>query len=287
MNLLIGGLAIGAIYALVAVGIVLVFRATNIVNFAQGELLMVGAYAYALLAQAGVPSSLAMAGALAVGAAFGLLCFLVTHVLLRRASDFGVVIGTLALLILLQSLARHLFTDDPRAVEGWLVGSAVVTIGNAVVTANALLTLGIVLVVSVMLYFWLHATLFGQAMRAVAEDHHRAALTGISVSRTLAVSWMMGGALAALGGVMLSPITGVFPTIGTTVLFAAFFATVLGGFHSLPGALVGGLLLGVVETYANVHFGGAYRNVVIFVVLVAVLVIRPQGIVGAFRLRDY
>jgi branched-chain amino acid transport system permease protein len=287
MSLLLGGLAIGAIYALVAIGIVLVFRATNIVNFAQGELLMAGAYGYALLLEVGVPSSVALIGALAAGALCGLLCFFVTHVLLRRASEMGVAIGTLALLILLQSVARLLFTDDPRAVEAWLVGGAVVPLGSAVVTANSLLTLAVTLVASVGLFWWLQSTLFGQGMRAVAENRLRAALTGISVPRTLAVSWMTGGALAALGGVMLAPITGVFPTIGSSVLFAAFFATVLGGFHSLIGALIGGLLLGIVETYANVYFGGAYRNIVIFVVLVAVLVVRPQGIVGMLRLREF
>jgi branched-chain amino acid transport system permease protein len=285
MSLLVGGLAIGAIYALVAIGIVLIFRTTNIVNFAQGELLMTGAYAYALLQEGGANTNVAFVGALAAGALCGLLCFVVTHVFLRRASEFGVGIGTLALLILMQSIARHLFTDDPRAVQAWLVGAAVVQLGATAVTANALLTLGITVVVSLALFAWLRSTLFGQAMRAVAESRPRAALTGISVPRTLAVSWMTGGALAALGGVMLAPITGAYPTIGSSVLFAAFFATVLGGFHSLIGALIGGLLLGLVETYANVYFGSAYRNIVIFVVLVGVLVIRPQGIVGIFRMR--
>lgn len=287
MSLLFGGLAVGAVYALVAIGIVLVYRTTNIVNFAQGELLMTGAYAYAILLEAGASSSVALVGALAAGAFFGLLCFFVTHVLLSRASELGVGIGTLALLILMQSIARHLFTDNPRSVEAWLVGPATVSIGATKLTANSLLTVAVTLVVSLVLFLWLQSTLFGQAMRAVAENRVRAALTGISVPRTLAVSWMTGGALAALGGVMLAPITGVFPTIGSAVLFAAFFATVLGGFHSLIGALVGGFLLGIVETYANVYFGGAYRNLVIFVVLVGVLTVRPQGIVGMFRLRTF
>lgn len=287
MSLLFGGLAIGAVYALVAIGIVLVYRTTNIVNFAQGELLMAGAYAYALLLEAGAPSTVALVGALAAGALSGLLCFFVTHVLLRRASELGVGIGTLALLILMQSVARHLFTDDPRSVEAWLVGPATVMVGSANLTANSLLTIALTLIVSGVLLWWLQSTLFGQAMRAVAENRARAALTGISVPRTLAVSWMTGGVLAALGGVMLAPITGVYPTIGSAVLFAAFFATVLGGFHSLMGALIGGFLLGIVETYANVYFGGAYRNVVIFVVLLGVLIVRPQGIVGMFRLRTF
>lgn len=285
MELLIGGLAIGSTYALVALGVVMVFRSTGIVNFAQGELMMIGAYAYILTAEMTDSAVVQLVAALAAGVAGGLVCFLVTHFLLRRAGEIGLVIGTLALLIFAQTGARLRYTDNPRNAPGWIFdGGEVSLLGNSV-SANSLLAFGVSTVVAAALLLWLRFTIVGHSVRAVAEDQWRAALSGVHVKIMLSMSWAIGGALAAIAGVLLSPVTGVFPTMGGQVLFPAFIAALLGGFTSLQGALLGGLVVGVVQTYAVVQVGGAFRDVIMFALLLAILLWRPTGLFRAARLR--
>lgn len=285
MELLIGGLAIGSIYALVALGIVMVFRSTGIVNFAQGELLMLGAFAYILTAEVTDSAVLQISAAVAAGAAGGLICFAVTHFLLSRATEIGLVIGTLALLIFAQTGARLLFTDNPRRAPGWIFDGDSITAFGTTLSANSLLAFGVSTLAAAGLLLWLRFTIIGHSVRAVAEDQWRAALSGVHVKLMLSMSWAIGGALAAVGGVLLSPITGVFPTIGGQVLFSAFIAALLGGFTSLAGALVGGLAVGVIQTYAVVQVGGAFRDVIMFALLLAILIWRPTGLFRAAQIR--
>lgn len=285
MELAIGGLALGAVYALVALGVILIFRATSVVNFAQGEILMIGAYAYTLTAERTDLAVVQLAVALAAGSAAGLVCFGVTHFLLKGAGAIVLVIGTLALLVFAQSTARLIFTDNPRRADAWLVGDRDVQILGATVAANSLTVLALTALAAVALLVWLGATTYGRSVRAVAEDQWRAALSGIHVRRMLAISWIIGGALAALGGVLLSPVTGVFPTMGAQIIFPAFIAALLGGFTRLDGALVGGLAIGLIQTYAVFYFGGVFRDVVMFSLLLLILLVRPQGLFGGARVR--
>jgi branched-chain amino acid transport system permease protein len=278
MDLLIGGLAIGAVYSLVALGIVLVYRATGVVNFAQGELVMVGAYCAVLAAQATGSSALEFIAAVGASAFCGLVFFLVTHFLLRGWSHMGVVIGTLGLLILLQSVARYLFTDIPLPAEGWLFGDTNVDLFGVSIAVNSLTILAGSTIVAIGLYVWEKTTIFGRSVLAAAEDPWRAALTGINVRTTLVVSWMMGGALAGFAGLLLGPLIGVFPTMGADLIFPSFIAAILGGFSSVPGAFIGGLLLGIIQTYAVVYLGGAWKEVASFAVLLIILLWRPTGL---------
>lgn len=287
MTILIGGIAIGAVYALVAVGLTLIFRATGVVNFAQGEMLMIGAYSYVLLAQRGLPPAVQMGGAILAGAAVGLIFFVVTRVLLRRAAEITVVIGTLAISILIQAGARLQFTDNPMRAEPWIFGERDLSLGGTTLSVNSLTIIVVTALVGIGLYLWFSRTLYGKAMRAVAEDPQRAALTGIPVRSMLLLSWVGGGIVAAIAGALLSPITGVFPAMGATVLFPAFIAAALGGFESVAGSLLGGVLLGVIQTLAVVGVGGIFRDVVTFLVLLAVLIWRPQGLFAAAAMRRH
>ncbi len=287
MNLLVGGIAIGAVYALVAIGLTLIFRATGVVNFAQGEMLMIGAYTYVLTAAAGMPAAVQLGAVVVAGSVTGLLFFFVTRVLLGRAAEIVVVIGTLAISILLQAAARLHFTDNPMRAEPWLFGDRDVSFAGATVSINAFTVVVATALVTAGLYFFFARTLYGKAMRAVAEDARRAALTGIPVRTMLALSWCGGGIVAAIAGVLLSPITGVFPAMGATVLFPAFISAAIGGFDSVAGALVGGLALGVLQTYAVVSVGGVFRDAITFAVLVAILIWRPQGLFAAARERSH
>lgn len=288
MSLLVGGIAIGAVYALVAIGLTLIFRATGVINFAQGEMLMVGAYAYVLLGEKGQGAAVQILGPIAIGALVGLLFFLVTRIVLRRAAEITIVIGTLAISILLQAAARLQFTDNPIRAVPWLFGDRDVSLGSGTtISINTFTVLAVTLAVFLFLQWLFTSTTYGKAMRAVAEDARRAAITGIPVNTMLAASWCIGGVLASVAGVLLSPITGVYPAMGASVLFPAFIAAAIGGFESVAGALFGGLLLGVVQTYAVVGVGGGFRDIITFAVLVGVLIWRPQGLFAAAALRTH
>ncbi|MGH7659414.1 MAG: branched-chain amino acid ABC transporter permease [Vulcanimicrobiaceae bacterium] len=288
MTLLVGGIAIGAVYALVAIGLTLIFRATGVVNFAQGEMLMVGAYTYVLLHDRGQNSIAQILGPIAAGAVVGLLFFVVTRILLKRAAEIVIVIGTLAISILLQAAARLQFTDNPIRAVPWLFGDRDVSLGaGTTVSINAFTVFAVTLIVFALLQWLIGSTMYGKAMRAVAEDPRRAALTGIPVNPMLALSWVAGGVIAAIAGVLLAPITGVFPAMGASVLFPAFIAAAIGGFDSVFGALFGGIALGVIQTYAVVGIGGAFRDVITLAALVAVLVWRPQGLFSGAALRTH
>lgn len=278
MDLLIGGLAIGSVYSLLAIGVVLIFRASGVVNFAQGEIMMVAAYAYVLVSQRVDAPALQLAAALGAGAAGGLLCFAVAHVLLPTSTRIAQVIGTLALLILLQAGSRYLFTDVPLRAEVWIFGERSVNVLGSSVPVNSIMILVVTTVATAALFYWQGSTLYGRAVRAVAEDPWRAALSGIHVRTTLAVSWAVGGVLAGVAGVLVSPLIGVFPTMGDNILLPAFIGAVMGGFSSILGALIGGLALGLIQTYAVVAFGGAMKEVVMFAVFLLVLLWRPTGL---------
>lgn len=281
MDVLVGSLAIGAVYALVAIGIVLTYRATGIVNFAQGELMMVAAYASLLVFERTGSAMLQLFAALVVGSLGGLTCFGLTHGLLAGSSAITLVIGTLGILIILQAGARWLFTDIPMRAEGWIVGDDNVSIFGTLVPANSLLVITLALVTAVTLIAWQERTTFGKAVLAAAEEPWRAALTGINVTLTLATSWALGGALAGLAGLLLAPVIGVFPGMGADVIFPAFIAAILGGFSSILGALIGGILLGLIQTYAVVYLGGTFKDVATFSFLLVVLLWRPMGLVRA------
>ena len=278
MSLFIGGLALGAVYALLAIGVVLVFRASGVVNFAQGEVMMVSAYAYVLVSQHFHNAALQLIVALAAGVLGGLLCFFVVHILLPASTRIAQVIGTLGILILLQAGARYLFTDVPLRAEVWIFGDRDFEIFGTRLPVNSVMILVLTTVAAAALFYWQGSTLYGRAVRAVAEDEWRAALCGIHVRTTLAVSWGVGGILAGIAGILISPLIGVFPTMGDNILLPSFIGAVMGGFSSILGALIGGLALGLIQTYAVVAFGGAMKEVVMFTVFILVLLWRPTGL---------
>lgn len=286
IELLVGGLAIGAVFALVAIGIVLSYRAAGVVNFAHGELMMVSAYAYVLVHDATGGSPMwELLAALGAGAAGGMLCYLLTALVLRGSAEITLVIGTLGLLILLQSSARHLFTDTPLRADSWLFQDLDLALLGTQVPANSVLIVVLSVVAAGLLMYWQRVTVFGQAVLAAAEDPWRAALSGIHVQSTLAISWLVSGMFAGLAGMLLGPVVGVFPTMGADIIFPAFIAAILGGFGSIPGALAGGLLLGLLQTLTVVYLGGAWKEVVMFAFLFVVLIWRPTGLIRLATIR--
>ena len=282
---LIGGLSVGSLYGLIAVGVALVYRTTGLVNFAQGELVAIGAYAYIFATAWGGSPLVTMLVALLSGMAAGAVFFLIIDVLLRHHQELRKVGATIALMTFIQGGARLLVTDRPQRAEAWLFGDSVVTLAGTSLPSNTLVILAVLTAIALGLYFWFSRTIMGKAMAAVAEDPLRAALSGIPVRKMLLLSWLVAGALAALAGVLISPATGVFPAMGGQVFLAATVGAVIGGLDSIFGAMLGGLLVGVVQTYAVISVGGAFRDLIVFGMLLAFLLFKPSGLFGSLRLR--
>ncbi len=286
MDNIIGGLAIGSVYALIGIGVVLIYRTTGIVNFAQGELVTIGAYAYVVATALGGSPALTMAAALLAGIVAGSVFYLIVHVLLRGRDRLSLVVGTLAVLVLIRGAARLIATDRPYRSETWLFGGGRVHLGGTLLAVNSLVVIGVTATAALALFLWFTRTMGGKLMLAVAEDPLRSAMSGIPVRRMLWLSWAATGALAALAGVLVSPGSGVFPMMGAHLFLAGVVGAVLGGFDSVVGAVVGGLIVGVLQTVAVVTVGGAWRDVVVFAVLMLVLLLRPAGLFGSRRLRQ-
>lgn len=285
MSNLIGGLALGSIYSLIAIGVVLVYRTTGLVNFAHGELLAIGAYAYIAASVWTASPLVTIAAAAASGMLAGAAFFFVVHVLLRGREELRLVVGTIALLTLIQGVARLIATDRPFRAETWLFADRTIAVGGAALPVNSLVIIAVLVVAAFGLFLWFSRTTFGKAMAAVAEDPLRSALAGIPVRAILLLSWAGGGALAAVAGVLISPITGVFPVMGAPLFLAAVVGAVIGGLDSILGAVVGGLLVGLVQTYAIIFVGGGLRDVVVFGLLMIFLIVRPSGLFGSRALR--
>jgi branched-chain amino acid transport system permease protein len=289
VTLLVGGLFLGAIYALVALGFVTIFRATGVINFAQGSLLLLGAYVIGRLHE-----SIGFWPAVLAGiAAAALVAVLVDHVLIRRvrAAD----LGTLAILtlgvdiLLLTELTRRIGTDVVSIGAPW--GADVVELAGVRVPASRVIAGAVALVLVAALGAAVKFTDWGIAMRSAAEDGETASLMGIRLNRVAAGAWGLAGALAAVGGVFLAS----FPAAGVTagagvVALAAIPAVVLGGFDSPPGAVVGGLLIGVVSVLCSGYqdelsfLGRGVGTVAPYVVMLLVLLVRPSGLFGTKEL---
>jgi branched-chain amino acid transport system permease protein len=288
-SLLVGGLFLGAIYALVALGFVTIFRATGVINFAQGSLLLLGAYVIGRLDAAIGFWPAVLAGI----AAAALVALLVDVLLIRRVRDAD--LGTLAILtlgvdiLLLTELTREIGTDVISIGAPW--GDDVVEVAGIRVAESRVLAGAVALVLVAALAAAVKLTDWGVAMRSAAEDGETAALMGIRLNRVAAGAWALAGALAAVGGLFLTsfPAAGVTGGVGLVAL-AAIPAVVLGGFDSPGGAVIGGLVIGVVSVLTAGYqdelsfFGRGIGTVAPYVVMLLVLLVRPSGLFGTREL---
>lgn len=291
---LVSGLALGANYALLAVGIVTVYAATGVLNFAQGAFMLVGAYlTFQLGSVWGFAFPLAVLVAMAVGA---LLSVLTGTVLMRRFGKhehFAAVMATVGLLFVGQALVAGVWGDDARNLgDPW--GLATVTFGGAVLPVAKLWTIVAASILLGAVFLLMSSTKLGLGMRAVVADEEAAMAQGISARSVSLLAWGLGGGMGALAGVLLATgASGVNSTLGVAA-FAALPAMVLGGMDSPLGALVGGLLMGMAQQFALVlqptvlePLGGAFPSVLPYFILLAVLLIRPQGIFGSTAVRRF
>lgn len=275
---LVGGLSFGAIYALVAIGFSLVYRTMGLVNFAHGDILMIGAYlASTFYLTAHLNFWIALVAGIVLTAVLGLVIERVLRPLERKDIDL-MLIGTIGFGIVLEAVATIIWGTTGRAVPTPFGGSPLVIAGVRIRPYD-IAVMAIMIVATIGLVQFLHHTRRGAAMQAVAMDPDAATSVGVHVGRSNAIAFAIGAGLAALAGGLAGPMLYVSPTMGGSLGIKAFAAAIIGGFGNIPGAVVGGLSIGVLDSFVSGHAQG-YSDLVVFLVFTVFVMIRPTGIFG-------
>lgn len=278
LQTLVGGLGTGAIYVLVALGFSLVYRTMGLVNFAHGDILMIGAYVGATFF---ISSRLPFAVAIGIAIVFNAILGLVIERILRplENKDFDLMlIGTIGFGTMLEAIAMIIWGTAGQAVPS-PVGNAPLNLGGVLIDKWRAIIILVAAVASVLLWLFLEKTKTGAAMQASAMNHEEATALGVNVGRSNALAFAIGSALAALAGGLAGPVLYVSPTFGSSLGIMGFAGAVLGGLGSIKGAIVGGLAFGVIYSIANGIFQG-YADVAAFVVFAIIVTVRPSGIFG-------
>jgi branched-chain amino acid transport system permease protein len=278
LHQILSGLATGGIYASVALALVMIYQATHLVNFAQGELAMFATYIAWSLIQAGVPYWAAFFLTVAIAFALGVV---IERVIVQPVEDkpiLAVVIVFIALLVILNSLAGWIFTYTIKPFPSPFPSAPL--FGNSYVTSHELGSIGVTLVVLALIFVFFRFTPLGLAMRAAAQNPVSSRLVGIRVGWMLALGWGLAAAIGAVAGIMVAPTVFLEPNMMSGILLYAFAAALLGGIDSPGGAVLGGFIVGVLENVIGSLIGTELKLTVALVLIVGVLVIRPSGLFG-------
>ena len=283
MTTFIDGLSLGSIYALIALGYTMVYGIAKMLNFAHGDIIMVGAYAILTTLNLGGHPILAAIAAIIICTAMGVITEKVAYKPLRGASPLAVLITAIGVSYLLQSVAQLIFGSKSQTVTIGNYGT--VNLGSAQVNVATLLTLLIGAIIMISLQIFVKKTRLGRAMLAVSEDRGAAQLMGVNVNMIITTTFAIGSALAAFASLFyLMQIPSVSPTLGAMPGIKAFTAAVIGGIGSIPGAMLGGMLLGVVEKISlSIPVLAPYTTAVEFALLIVILLVRPIGLLGKKR----
>ena len=280
---IINGLHIGSIYALVALGYSMVYGIVKLINFAHGDIIMVGAYAaYVLLVLCGLPVWVAVIGSIVFCALAGVLIERIAYrrLLVKEAPRISLLITAIGLSIFLQNLFQLIFTSSGKSFPS-IFNYEPIVMGERQVSIVSLITIVTTVVLMVLLQLLVKKTRLGKAMRAVSEDAGAAKLMGINTNSTVSWTFAIGSGLAAVGAVLYSasyPL--IDPYMGSMLGLKAFVAAVLGGIGSIPGAMIGGLIMGVAESLTKGYISSTLSDAVVFGILIIVLLLKPSGIMG-------
>ncbi len=285
INLLIAGLAYGSVYALVALGFVLIYNAVGVVNFAQGEFVMIPSFiAIVILEWLNLPSPwsfiLAYIATLGVAAVFGIIFQRVAYYPLRNRSFLPVVISTIGASILLQNSSLIIFGAQPRRPSTIFALGETWDFGSIHIVPQYIVIIGATLLMVAFQYFLFERTTLGKRLQATAQDKQTARLMGIRVDRMIIYTFIYSAILGAVAGILISPLIPVTIVMGSGLALKAFCATIVGGFGSVPGAILGGLVLGLAEKFAARYVSSDYEQGFAFIILIAVLLFLPQGLFG-------
>ena len=278
------GLSLGSVYAIIALGYTMVYGIAKMLNFAHGDIIMVGAYVALLsMTQAGMPPAAAVLAAAVICTVLGVVIERIAYKPLRNASSsLAVLITAIGVSYLLQNLALLIFGANPQTFSSVITWKGLTLAeGELSISGVTIVTIAVCIVIMIALVTFVQKTKPGQAMRAVSEDKGAAQLMGINVNGTIALTFAIGSALAAIAGVLLcsaypslTPYTGAMPGI------KAFVAAVFGGIGSIQGAFIGGLLLGIIEILGRAYISSQMADALVFAVLIIVLLVKPTGLLG-------
>ncbi len=283
LSYLINGISLGSVYAIIALGYTMVYGIAKMLNFAHGDVIMVGSYiVFIAVNQMGMPPLLAIVVSMVLCTLLGIVIERFAYKPLRSASSLAVLITAIGVSYLLQNLALLIWGADPKSFTS-VVGLAPVQLadGRLVISGETIVTIVVSAIIMAGLIFFVNNTKMGRAMLAVSEDKGAAQLMGINVNSTIAMTFAIGSALAAVAGVLLcSAYPTLQPTTGAMPGIKAFTAAVFGGIGSIPGAFVGGILLGVIEIMSKAYISTQLADAIVFAVLIIVLLVRPTGLLG-------
>jgi branched-chain amino acid transport system permease protein len=277
---LINGLQTGSVYALVALGYSMVYGIIKLLNFAHGDIIMVGAYmVYFAIASFALPPIVAIILAVGVSTLLGVLIEKVAYTPLRSAPRLSLLITAIGVSFLLENGAQLVFGADQKSMRSMITGT--VSMGSIKISMAAVVTIVVSVAIMILLTFVVNKTKMGKAMRAVSEDMGAAQLMGISLNRTISMTFAMGSALAGVGAVLyLCAYPQASPTMGSMLGIKAFVSAVLGGIGSIPGAMIGGFAIGILEALVAAAGFSMWKDAAVFLVLIIVLLFKPTGFLG-------
>ena len=279
---LINGLSLGSIYAIIALGYTMVYGIAKMLNFAHGDVIMVGAYiAFCGMQYWGIPVIPAILIAMAACTLLGITIEGLAYRPLRQATSLAVLITAIGMSYLLQNTALMIWGANPKSFPTTFINNSSIRIGSLNISVATIITILTSVVIMTALTLFTAKTKMGKAMRCVSEDRGAAELMGINVNRTISVTFAIGSALAAIAGVLLCSSYPILqPTTGSMPGIKAFTAAVFGGIGSIPGAMLGGILLGVIEIFGKAYISTELGDAIVFAVLIIVLLVKPAGLLG-------
>ena len=276
----INGLNIGSIYALIALGYTMVYGIAKLINFAHGDVIMVGAYISFISMKFGLPWWLAVIISIVACAVLGVVMEKVAYKPLRNASRISLLITAIGISYLLQNLFQLIFGANPQPYHAFITLPAL-NLGGISIQANYYITFSVSVLLMILLTLFVNKTTMGKAMRAVSEDEGAAKLMGINVDTTISLTFAIGCALAAIAGILYANCYPMInPTLGSLPGIKAFIAAVLGGIGSIPGAVIGAFILGMVEAMTKAYNSSQLTDTIVFAILILMLVFKPAGILG-------
>ena len=279
---LINGLSLGSIYAIIALGYTMVYGIAKMLNFAHGDVIMIGAYiAFCGLQYWGIPPVLAILLAMVFCTVLGVTIEGFAYRPLRQATSLAVLITAIGMSYLLQNIALMIWGANPKSFPTTFINGSNFRLGQLSISSATLFTIAANVIIMVTLTLFTSKTKLGKAMRCVSEDRGAAELMGINVNRTISLTFAIGSALAAIAGVLLCSSYPILqPTTGSMPGIKAFTAAVFGGIGSIPGAMLGGVLLGVIEIFGKAYISTELGDAIVFAVLIIVLLVKPAGLLG-------
>ena len=283
LQYLINGISIGAVYAIIALGYTMVYGIAKMLNFAHGDVIMVGAYiSFCVTNYLGLPAIVSILAAMVVCTVLGIVIEGLAYKPLRGTSSLAVLITAIGVSYFLQNAAQLIWTSNSKNFTSVVTMEPIRLFdGQLLITGEVLLTICVSVLVMIGLTLFTGKTRTGKAMRAVAEDRAAAQLMGINVNRTISMTFAIGSALAAVAGILMcSTIKTLLPTTGSMPGIRAFTAAVFGGIGSIPGAMLGGILLGIIETLSKAYISPQFSDAIVFSVLIVILLVKPAGLLG-------